>query len=67
MSNRYNRSGNSNDNRRNDAMKEELNKAIDMIDDGFLSMGIEHEFETLERMAYELLHFEFNKEEECCE
>jgi hypothetical protein len=67
MSNRYNRSGNSNANRRNDAMKEELNKAIDMIDDGFLSMGIEHEFETLERMAYELLHFEFNNEQECYE
>jgi PP-loop superfamily ATP-utilizing enzyme len=48
-------------------MKEELNKAIDMIDDGFLSMGIEHEFETLERMAYELLHFEFNHEKECYE
>jgi hypothetical protein len=67
MSNRYNRSGNSNANRRNDAMKEELNKAIDMIDNGFLSMGIKHEFETLERMAYELLHFEFNQEKECCE
>ncbi len=67
MSNRYNCSGNSNANRRYDAMKEELNKAIDMIDDGFLSMGIEHEFETLERMAYELLHFEFNKEEDCSE
>jgi hypothetical protein len=48
-------------------MKEELNKAIDMIDNGFLSMGIKHEFETLERMAYELLHFEFNQEKECCE
>ena len=48
-------------------MKEELNKAIDMIDGGYRSMGIEHELETLERMAYELLHFEFNKEEECCE
>ena len=48
-------------------MKEELNKAIDMIDDGFLSMGIEHEFETLERWAYELLHFEFNQADESYE
>ena len=38
-------------------MKEELNKAIDMIDGGYRSMGIEHE----------LLHFEFNKEDESYE
>lgn len=42
-------------------MKEELNKAIDMIDDGYRSMGIEHGLETLDRMARELLHYEFNK------
>jgi hypothetical protein len=48
-------------------MKEELNKAIDMLDQGFLSMGIEHELETLQRYAYELLHFELNKEDESYE
>jgi hypothetical protein len=48
-------------------MKEELNKAIDMIDGGYRSMGIEHELETLDRMARELLHYEFNKEDESYE
>tara|TARA_R110000868_G_scaffold130620_2_gene340338 strand:+ start:2223 stop:2369 length:147 start_codon:yes stop_codon:yes gene_type:complete len=48
-------------------MKEELNKAIDMIDDGYRSMGIEHELETLDRMARELLRYEFNKEDESYE
>lgn len=48
-------------------MKEELNKAIDMLDEGFLSMGVEHELETLQRYAYELLHFEFNRENESYE
>ena len=48
-------------------MKEVLNKTIDMIDDGYRSMGIEHELETLDRMARELLHHEFNKEDESYE
>jgi hypothetical protein len=48
-------------------MKEELNKAIDMLDEGFLSMGIEHELETLQQYAQELLHYEFNKEDESYE
>jgi hypothetical protein len=54
-------------NQRIDLMKEELNKAIDMIDGGYRSMGIEHELETLDRMARELLHYEFNKEDESYE
>ena len=48
-------------------MKEELNKAIDMIDGGYRSMGIEHELETLDSMARELLHYEFNKVDESYE
>ena len=38
-----------------------------MIDDGYRSMGIEHELETLDSMARELLHYELNQADESYE